>query len=101
MKVLVDTGDISGSNFLLSDSQEQQLKWGKNSTAISIAGFRRVDLDPDAEQQREKDALFTIGRLTRAGRIALYTYGELAVENWRRPRFGAHVAQHAVGRPGE
>jgi hypothetical protein len=86
MKVLVDTGVVSGSNFLLGDSQEQQLKWGRNSTAISIAGFRRVDPDPDAEQQREKDALFTIGRLTRAGHIALYTYGELAVENWRRPR---------------
>ena len=43
-----------------------------------IAGFRRVDRDPDAEQQREKDALFAIGRLTGAGHIALYTYGELA-----------------------
>jgi hypothetical protein len=86
MKLLVDTGVVSSSNFLVGDSQEQELEWGKKSTRLSIAGFKRVELDPDLEQQREKDALFTIGRLTRAGRIALYTYSELAVENWRRPR---------------
>lgn len=91
MKVLVDTGVISNSYFLVGDSQERQLRWGKTIwrrmvTPRAIAGFRRVEIDRDSEQQLEKDALFTIGRLARAGRIKLYTYNELAFEIWRRPR---------------
>jgi hypothetical protein len=86
MNVLVDTGVVSSSNFLVGASQEQQSRFGKTSMMASIDGFRRTTLDRDAEQQREKDALFTIGRLTRAGRINLHTYSELNVENWRRPK---------------
>jgi hypothetical protein len=86
MKVLLDNGVISSSNFLVAASREQQVKWGKTVECISIDGFKRADLDHDPDQQREKDALFTIGRLVRAGRISLHTYSELSVENWRRGR---------------
>ena len=89
MKVLVDTGVISSSNFLLGDSRIQELKWGKwgNGLAhVTIAGFKRVELDRDADQQLEKNALFTVGWLARAGSIKLHTYSELSVEVWRRPR---------------
>lgn len=86
MKILVDTGVISSADFLTGDSRIQELKWGNASTHTTIAGFKRVEPDKDADQQREKDALFTIGRLARQGLITLYTYSELTVEMWRRPR---------------
>jgi hypothetical protein len=86
MKVLLDNGVVSSSNFLVAASREQQVKWGKTVECISIDGFKRADLDHDPDQQREKDASFTIGRLVRAGRISLHTYSELSVENWRRGR---------------
>jgi hypothetical protein len=86
MKVLLDTGVISSADFLEGDSRIQKLKWGSGSTRTTIAGFRRVDTVRDADQQNEKDALFTVGRLAREGRIALYAYSELNVEMWRRPR---------------
>jgi hypothetical protein len=86
MKILVDTGVISSADFLTGDSRIQELKWGNVSAHTRIAGFKRVEPDKDADQQREKDALFTIGRLARQGRITLYTYRELTVEIWRRPR---------------
>jgi hypothetical protein len=83
VKVLIDNGIKSGSHFLVGASREQKLEWGGGSTTVSIAGFRRADLDKDPEQQCEKDALFTIGRLARAGAITLYSYSELEVEGWR------------------
>ena len=97
MKILVDNSVVSGSNFLVSDAREQQLRWGGGATRVSIAGFRRAALDHDVDQQREKDALFTIGRLTRNGRITLYTYGELTFENWRG-RWGRDPVLNALGR---
>jgi hypothetical protein len=86
MKILLDTGVISNADFLEGDSRIQELKWGGGSTRTTIAGFRRVEPVRDTDQQNEKDALFTVGRLAREGRIALHTYSELNVEMWRRPR---------------
>ena len=86
MKILLDTGVISSADFLEGDSRIQELKWGSGSTRITIAGFRRIEPVHDADQQNEKEALFTIGRLAREGRITLHTYSELNIEIWRRPR---------------
>lgn len=86
MKVLVDTGVISAADFLEGDSRIQELKWGKGVARTTIAGFRRIEPSHDPDQEREKDALFTIGRLARERYVELYTYIELNVEMWRRPR---------------
>lgn len=86
MKVLVDTGVISSADFLVGDSRPQELKWGNGSVRTTIAGFRRIEPSQDPDQQREKDALFTVGRLCREGLVELFTYAELNVELWRRPR---------------
>lgn len=86
MRVLVDNGVISSSDFLEGASHLQQLTWGPRTSTVTIAGFRRVQALRDAEQQREVDALFTVGRLAREGRIELFTYSELIAEMWRRPR---------------
>ena len=83
MKIMVDTSIRSGSNFLIPATQKQRLKWGTGATGVTISGFTRRELDPDADQQCEKDALFTIGRLARTGRLTLHTYCELDVESWR------------------
>jgi hypothetical protein len=86
MKVLVDTGVISAAEILVGDSMIQELKWGDGATRTTIAGFKRIEPSHDVDQQNEKDALFTIGRLAREGKVELYTYSELTVEMWRRPR---------------
>src|SRR5260370_2725048 len=86
MKFLVDKGIVSASNFLESDAREKKVTCGENAISATTAGFKRTELDRDADQQREKDALFTIGRLVRGGRVAIHTYSELTVENWRRGR---------------
>jgi hypothetical protein len=79
VKVLVDTGVISATDFLVGDSRIQELKWGDGVARTTIAGFRRIESSHDADQQREKDALFTIGRLAREGHIALYTASRLTL----------------------
>jgi hypothetical protein len=86
MKVLVDTGVISSADLLVGDSRTQELRWGDGIAHTPIAGFRRIEPSHDPDQQREKDALFTIGRLARQGHIELYTYVELNVELWRRSK---------------
>lgn len=96
MKILVDTGVVGGSNFLEPDSQEQQLKWRGGTMRVTIAGFKRTEPADDPDQQREKDALFTIGRLARSGRIALYSYCELHSEDWRRGKGNIHLV-NALG----
>jgi hypothetical protein len=86
MKVLVDNGVVSSSDLLEGATQNQELVWGTGKTTAVIHGFRRIAANPDSEQQLEIDALFTLGRLAREKKIEIYTYTELTVENWRRPR---------------
>ena len=97
MRVLIDNGIVSGANFLEGAVRQQELRWGKNITSLPISGFKRVDLDPNVEQQAEKDALFSIGRLARAGLLSLHTYSELRVESWRGGR-GRQPILNALGK---
>jgi hypothetical protein len=83
LKVLVDNGAVSAASFLIPAQRAQELKWGDQAAHLAIAGFVRTPIAKDAEQQAEKDALFTIGRLARAGRVSLFTYVELSAEQWR------------------
>lgn len=86
MRVLIDNGVESSSDFLEGTQQVQEQRWGSKSISVNIAGFRRVKALNDPEQQREIDALFTIGRLVRESHLELFTYSELEAEMWRRPR---------------
>jgi len=83
MKILTDTGVISRSSILVGSSRQQALRWGKNVAYTTIAGFERVELQKDPDQQHEADALFTVGRLAREGKITVCTYSELVAEIWR------------------
>jgi hypothetical protein len=96
MKILIDNGVVSSSNFLEADAQEQQITGGRAGSRVTIQGFRRIGIDPNPDQQREKDALFTIGRLAREGNISLYTYSELINERWRGGR-GREPLLNALG----
>ena len=86
MKILMDNGIVSSSSILVADSQEQELPRRKTIVRSSIAGFKRAERDRDPDQQQEKDALFTIGRLARSEQITLYSYSELTVESARGGR---------------
>jgi hypothetical protein len=83
VKVLVDNGIASSANFLVPAQKLQEVRWGDRVKQLPIAGFARKEITLDAEQQVEMDALFTVGRLARSGRISLFTYGELSAELWR------------------
>jgi hypothetical protein len=86
MRLLIDNGVVSASDFLEGDSRTQQLTWGPKAVSSTIAGFRRVKALSDPAQQREVNALFTVGRLLRERRLEIFTYTELMAEMWRRPR---------------
>lgn len=84
LSVLVDNGVVSASDFAEDATQPKTLAWGSESVTTVISGFQRVSLDADPEMQLQKDALFTIGRLSRERKIQLFTYWELMAEQWRR-----------------
>jgi hypothetical protein len=48
-----------------------------------VHGFVRKKLDEDPENQKQKDALFTVGRLIREGRIQAFDYNEINFERLR------------------
>lgn len=84
LRVLLDNGVVSASDFAEGAIQRQTFRWGTRTTSVEIAGFQRVPPDANLEIQREKDALFTVGRLVHEGKLELYTYFELMAEQWRR-----------------
>ena len=86
LRVLVDNGIVSASDFAEGAIERKPLRWGTGTSTVEITGFQRVPLDTDPTIQREKDALFTIGRSAREGNTELYTYFELQAEQWRRNR---------------
>lgn len=81
--MLVDNGVVSASDFTEGASQTQSVAHGLRSINVQVAGFQRVALDSDPDMQLQKDALFSIGRLAREGKVELYTYFELMAEQWR------------------
>lgn len=89
MNVLLDAGILIHAEFGEPTSNMTEVSWGPMTKKVPIAGFRRKPPDPNPEQQREKDALFTIGRLIRECRVTAYRYNEVTVEYGRRgsPRF--------------
>ena len=56
------------------------LAWGTSRVSIPVSGYVRKPPDRDTDIQRQKDALFTIGRLIRETRIEAYVYNEIRLE---------------------
>jgi hypothetical protein len=83
MRIMLDNGIISHSEFAEGAVQEAPLKWGNLVFSSEVHGLKRKAIDPNANYQKQKEALFTIGRLIREETIEAYTYIELDFERIR------------------
>ena len=84
VKVLLDNGIISNAEFIEPAIKTQELLWGSHKILDHIPGFRRKPPHENEEYQRQINAIFTIGRLIREGRISAYTSNEIRFESYRR-----------------
>lgn len=110
LRVLMDAGVVIHSEFAepaVKETSASPLRWSDGS-AIRISGLKRKQPDQDEEYGKQKEALFTVGRMIREQNIEGYTYSEINVEHLRgRPlvqEFNAlhgcalHKCEPAIGR---
>lgn len=83
IKVLLDNSIISGAEIAEYVTLEKLESWGNKKIPIPLVGYRKR-VSSNSSLQEEIDAIVTIGRLIREGRIAAYTYSELRTEALRR-----------------
>jgi hypothetical protein len=83
MRVLLDNGIISHAEFAEGAIQEKSVRWGPRQEIARIHGLVRKRPGGTADYQRQKEGIFTIGRLIREGKIEAYTYSELHFERIR------------------
>lgn len=84
VKVLLDNGIISHAEFIEPTTKTKEIQWGPHKFSEPIHGFKRKPPHKDEEEQRQINAIFTIGRLIREGRISAYTSIEIQFESFRR-----------------
>jgi hypothetical protein len=93
MRIMLDRGIFIHSEFAEVATQDVPVSWGKYEYVTKITGLIRKELRKDDEQQRQAEALFTVGRLIREEKIEAYTYIELTFEQvrgkFKRSRFNA------------
>lgn len=82
-KVLLDASILSCAELAEPAEIERTLLWGGNHHSVKMAGYRKRVFD-DPSLQAEVDAIVTIGRLIREGRITAFSYIELELESFRR-----------------
>ena len=83
VKVLLDNGIISHAEFIEPAIKMQELQWSSHKILEPIHGFRRKPPHENDEYQRQINAIFTIGRLIREGRISAYISNEIQFESYR------------------
>jgi hypothetical protein len=83
IRVLLDNSIISGAEIAEYVTLEQLASWGNKQIPIRLAGYGKK-VSHSAALQEEIDAIVTVGRLIREGKIAAYTYSELKAEALRR-----------------
>jgi hypothetical protein len=87
MRILLDNGIFSHSEFAEDAVKQTSLRWGDSDHVVPVQGLIRKKPDKDPDNQKQKDALFTVGRLIREGRIEAYDYIEVRFERIRdRPK---------------
>jgi hypothetical protein len=85
LRVLMDAGVVIHSEFAeyaVKEMSESPVRWSDGS-AIRISGLKRKQPDEDEDYRKQKETLFTIGRLIREQNIEAYTYSEINVEHLR------------------
>src|SRR5690242_18399689 len=83
MEILLDNGIYIHSESAEDAVKPTTVQWGDTTITRPIPGFVRKKPDEDIENQNEKNALFTVGRLIREGRIQAYSYNEIGFERMR------------------
>ena len=83
MRVLLDNGIFSHSEFAESAVRQISVRWGETDCVSDVHGVVRKAPDKNVEYQEQKEALFTVGRLIRTGLIEAYSYSEIDCERWR------------------
>lgn len=83
MKILLDNGILIHSEFAEDAVIPTIVHWGGTTETRSVHGLMRKKPDEDTENQSQKNALFTVCRLIREGRIQAYDYIEIRFEGMR------------------
>lgn len=83
MRVLLDTGILAHAEIAIGAVQPQTIEWGTTKHTVEVHGFARKASQRDPDYQKQIDALFTVGRLIREGRITAYDSWEIRIERNR------------------
>ena len=85
MRILLDNGIRSHSEFAQNAIKQTSARWGDTDQVLvlPVHGFVRKAPAKDVDYERQKEALFTLGRLIRKGRIEAYDYVEILFERVR------------------
>ena len=83
MKVLLDNCILSDAELAERVTREKAIAWGDIRETVVESGYRKRVFN-DESHQKEVDALVTVGRLIREGKVEAFTYNELEFESFRR-----------------
>ena len=100
LRVLMDAGVVIHSEFAehaVKEMSESPVRWSDGS-AIRISGLKRKQPDEDEDYRKQKEALFTIGRMIREQNIEAVSYTHLDV--YKRQPWGLTAKRASGGGPG-
>ncbi len=83
MRILLDNGVFSHSEFAEPSIRRGSERWGNTKVILPVHGLVRKSPDKNRKYQAQKEALFTVGRLIREGDIEAYDYTEIQFERAR------------------
>ena len=83
MRILLDTGVFIHSEFAQHAVRPTTVRWGNRKHGLPVHCTVRKPTDQNVEYQEQKEALFTVGRLIREGRVEAYDYSEIGFERLR------------------
>ncbi|MBZ5667359.1 MAG: hypothetical protein LAO30_22500, partial [Acidobacteriia bacterium] len=83
MRVLLDNGIFIHSEFAEECVKQTTINWGGAAQTSDVHGLMRKPPDENTEYQEQKEALFTVGRLIREGKIEAFDYWEIRCERLR------------------
>ena len=83
MRILMDNGIFSHSEFAEDAIRPTEVLWGDIREIKDVYGYKRKAPHADKEYQSQIEAIFTVGRLIREGKIKAYDYIEIFFEKMR------------------
>jgi hypothetical protein len=83
MRILLDNGIYTHAEFAVETVSQNSVRWGESTQLITLCGLTRKAQSANPDFERQKEALFTIGRLMREKQIDAYEYWEITFEKLR------------------